>query len=239
MVASTSPFLTIWPSLNSTAVSTPDTCGCTVTLASGVTVPSASSCTGMSACRATAVPTVLEAGPPPPARPPGPPPPGRPAPAPGPPAPGAGDLERCTRYQAPPPRATNRSRASRLPTQRRRRAGGWVGDTTGGRGSGGVWESMGGACEGVRKGSLKGGGLEYSAKYHSRSFPCRKATVKLPFARRPRHPAPAIRAGDRHFTPPTRISSHGRGGGRAASAQSAPSIPCPLCLLPTERSLSC
>src|SRR6187431_90477 len=62
---------------------TPDTCGRTVTVTTGVTVPSASRTTGRLACVATATPTALGGAP----RPPRPPPPGPPAPAP-PPAPG-------------------------------------------------------------------------------------------------------------------------------------------------------
>ena len=42
IVASSWPFLIIWPSWNGTLVSTPETCGTMVTVAPGVTVPSAS-----------------------------------------------------------------------------------------------------------------------------------------------------------------------------------------------------
>ena len=82
MVASSSPLRTVWPSLNNTCCSTPETCGRTRTVACGTTVPSASSTTGMSMRSAVATPTVV-AGPPRP--PPGPPAPPPPPPAPPPP----------------------------------------------------------------------------------------------------------------------------------------------------------
>src|SRR5664279_2477037 len=120
MTASTSPFFTICPSLNSTCVSTPETCAATVTVASGVTVPSASRKTGMSSLRARATPTVLA--------------PAAPAPARAPRAPGAPELPaalapggrpasaaggRCVRYQARAPRAASASTAIVAPTQPR------------------------------------------------------------------------------------------------------------------------
>ena len=49
MIASTWPRLTSWPSVKSNCVIVPETCGRTVTVAAGVTVPSASSRTGRSA----------------------------------------------------------------------------------------------------------------------------------------------------------------------------------------------
>ncbi|AMM23390.1 hypothetical protein [Variovorax sp. PAMC 28711] len=58
MRATTSPFFTVWPSEKSTSVMTPLTCGRSVTVVTGVTVPSASMITGMSARLATAMPTV-------------------------------------------------------------------------------------------------------------------------------------------------------------------------------------
>src|SRR4051812_25252882 len=86
MVASNWPRLTIWPSLNSTWVITPFTCGRTRTVAWGTTVPSASRLTGMSAASAVATPTVTALRPPPPGPPPPPAPPRAAPPAP-PPAP--------------------------------------------------------------------------------------------------------------------------------------------------------
>jgi len=58
MMASSCPRRTIWPSLNSTCCSTPDTCARTVAVAIGVTVPSASICTGKLSRLAAATPTV-------------------------------------------------------------------------------------------------------------------------------------------------------------------------------------
>ena len=101
MCASTSPFLTIWPSVNSTSVITPDTCGRKVMVVTGVTVPSASISTGISAFLATAMPTVTSD-----------PPPGRPPPA-------ASAAGRLTKYHAAPTRASNASTAITAPTQRR------------------------------------------------------------------------------------------------------------------------
>ena len=54
--------LTIWPSRNATSMSWPLICVLTVTMASGVTVPSPLSMTGMSPLSTLAVPTGL--GPP-------------------------------------------------------------------------------------------------------------------------------------------------------------------------------
>src|SRR5437870_893842 len=82
-------------------------------VASGVTVPRASMRIGRSSRRATAWPTVELA----------------PAKAPGPPS---GVAERLIRYRAPPISASTTKRASRLPSQRRRREGGrragWLGE---------------------------------------------------------------------------------------------------------------
>src|SRR5690242_8429560 len=133
MVASTSPLRTIWPSLYRTCVMTPETCGDTVATATGVTVPSASMITGMSACRAAATPTVL-GGPPRAlgfAAPPGPrtAAPGWP---PGPAGPTAGG--RCVRYQASATIAASTSTAIALPTLRARRDS--VGDAAEARGAG-------------------------------------------------------------------------------------------------------
>src|SRR5207244_12878576 len=60
--ARTSPLLTIWPSRNATSTSWPLICVLTVTMASGVTVPSPFKVTGMSPFSALAVPTGI--GPP-------------------------------------------------------------------------------------------------------------------------------------------------------------------------------
>jgi hypothetical protein len=92
MRASTWPLLTICPSVNSTSVSTPDTCGTRVAVMGGVTVPSASISTGRSPCTARVAPTVTPPPPPPPPGP-GPKPPGAP--------PAAGARARCTRATAP------------------------------------------------------------------------------------------------------------------------------------------
>src|SRR3569623_668077 len=59
---------TVSPSLNDIFCSTPETCGRTVAVAEGVTVPSASSVTGMSARSAAATPTVVAGPPLPPGR---------------------------------------------------------------------------------------------------------------------------------------------------------------------------
>jgi hypothetical protein len=63
MVASSSPALTIWPSLKSTFSITPETCGRTRTVACGVTVPRASRTMGMLARSAVATPTVVAGAP--------------------------------------------------------------------------------------------------------------------------------------------------------------------------------
>ena len=52
-----SPALTIWPSVKLSLISMPPTCGRTVAVASGVTVPSALSVTLMSPVMALATPT--------------------------------------------------------------------------------------------------------------------------------------------------------------------------------------
>src|ERR1700744_4611605 len=86
---------------------TPPTCGVTVTVASGVTVPRASMVIGTSASIAVAIPTVVCGRPPP--RPPGPPGPPRPGP-PGPPGPflaGAEFLESHTAPATPPAMRTS------------------------------------------------------------------------------------------------------------------------------------
>src|SRR6187455_515951 len=156
MVASSWPFLTICPSLNSTWVMTPETCGRTVTVTTGVTVPSASRTTGRSACVATATPTALGGAP----RAPRPPPPGPPAPAPpppvpapgppgpprsapdapdaaanAPPIPGAASGGRCVRYQARAARPINVASAIAAPSPRRPADSGGRGGGGGGRAS--------------------------------------------------------------------------------------------------------
>ena len=140
MRASTWPFLTLWPSVNSTSASTPPTCGTSVAVTGGVTVPSASISTGRSPCTARAEPTVTPPpGPRPPNGPPGPPGPPLPGP-PGPPAVAAtGVLARCTRYQAPPTSAPmNSSTISTESHERRRRGGGLAGmEAPGGLGAAG------------------------------------------------------------------------------------------------------
>ena len=128
MVASKSPVRTIWPSLNNTFSNTPDTCGRTLTLACGVTVPRASRMTGSRLLSAVATPTVLAGAP---RLPPGPLVPlVR--------APGSGGESTRVKYQASQPVPARIAKASRLPSKRvrrlRRRPGAGVG-----AGRGGVW----------------------------------------------------------------------------------------------------